>query len=446
MTQGVNVGQTTEGSSDGSSGNPNPIPVMSMSQGVDYNNPLFLSPADTSIVNLISFQLIGIENYVLWSRSIKLALLGRNKIGLVDGSCKNKNVRGQWERVNAFVLSWLLNSVSKSLLGGVTFAFSAQGVWNDLKERFDQLDRSRTFSLHKEIATLQPGTDFVLVYFTKLKTSWDDFEAMVSFPGCNCERSRGFIDHLNRQKLYQILMGLNESFGQARSQILLMNHVPTMNQAYVRVVNDECQKVATSSSSVGLSSISGTGVDPLVMYSRTGGFSNAQGYNRFKKNFEFCRCKGHTKDQCYKLIRYPLDFKSKRKVSNVKSFKCSRKIKDMDTNQKIQVKHMKLRLIQQELYPGKVREIGKEDDENEVDISQKWLGHGSSHVLSKYVKTQFDKTVRKVRSDNGTEFMNSVCATMFKERGIIHQRSYPYTPQQNGVAEKKHRHLLKLLT
>lgn len=40
--------------------------------------------------------------------------------------------------------------------------------------------------------------------------------------------------------------------------------------------------------------------------------------------------------------------------------------------------------------------------------------------------------------------MNSVCATMFKERGIIHQRSYPYTPQQNGVAEKKHRHLLKV--
>jgi len=65
-------------------------------------------------------QLTGIENYALWSRSIKLALLGRNKIGLVDGSCKQEDVsvelRGQWERVNAIVLSWLLNSVSKSLL------------------------------------------------------------------------------------------------------------------------------------------------------------------------------------------------------------------------------------------------------------------------------------------------------------------------------------------
>ena len=62
----------------------------------------------------------------------------------------------------------------------------------------------------------------------------------------------------------------------------------------------------------------------------------------------------------------------------------------------------------------------------------------------RFVKTQFDKMVRMVRSDNGTEFMNSVCATLFKERGTVHQRSCPYTPQQNGVIEMKHRHLLKV--
>jgi len=71
-------------------------------------------------------------------------------------------------------------------------------VWNDLKERFDQLDGSRTFSLHKEIATLQQGTDYVSAYFTNLKTMWDEFEALVPPLGCDCEKVRGFVDNLNR--------------------------------------------------------------------------------------------------------------------------------------------------------------------------------------------------------------------------------------------------------
>ena len=102
--------------------------------------------------------------------------------------------------------------MSKSLYAGV-FATSTQGVWSDLKERFDRLDGSRTFSLHKEIATMQQGTDFVSIYFRKLKELWDEYETLMPSPGCDYERSSGVVEHLNRQKLYQFLMGLNESFG-----------------------------------------------------------------------------------------------------------------------------------------------------------------------------------------------------------------------------------------
>lgn len=38
--------------------------------------------------------------------------------------------------------------------------------------------------------------------------------------------------------------------------------------------------------------------------------------------------------------------------------------------------------------------------------------------------------------------VNKTCNDFFLAKGIIHHSSCTYTPQQNGVVERKHRHLL----
>lgn len=58
------------------------------------------------------------------------------------------------------------------------------------------------------------------------------------------------------------------------------------------------------------------------------------------------------------------------------------------------------------------------------------------------VERQFDKRVRVVRSDNGSEFM--CLKSFFEHEGILHQTSCVYTPQQNGRVERKHRHILNV--
>nr|AFP55546.1 gag-pol polyprotein [Rosa rugosa] len=60
------------------------------------------------------------------------------------------------------------------------------------------------------------------------------------------------------------------------------------------------------------------------------------------------------------------------------------------------------------------------------------------------VRTQYDAHVKVFRSDNGGEFVNHSFHEYFQHHGIIHQTSCPQTPEQNGVSERKNRHLLDM--
>nr|XP_009795207.1 PREDICTED: uncharacterized protein LOC104241936 [Nicotiana sylvestris] len=59
------------------------------------------------------------------------------------------------------------------------------------------------------------------------------------------------------------------------------------------------------------------------------------------------------------------------------------------------------------------------------------------------VENQFGINIKSIRSDNGLEFTSGEATKLFQSKGIIHQRTCPYTPQQNGVVERKHKYLLE---
>ena len=64
-------------------------------------------------------------------------------------------------------------------------------------------------------------------------------------------------------------------------------------------------------------------------------------------------------------------------------------------------------------------------------------------MFYKMVQTQFGKIIRFFRSDNGGEFVNKILNSFFVDKGIIHETTCVGTPQQNGVAERKNRHILE---
>ena len=60
------------------------------------------------------------------------------------------------------------------------------------------------------------------------------------------------------------------------------------------------------------------------------------------------------------------------------------------------------------------------------------------------VQTQFQKNIQILRSDNGREFVNLKMKTFCHDKGLVHQTTCPYTPEQNGVSERKNRTLLEM--
>nr|GEV38796.1 ribonuclease H-like domain-containing protein [Tanacetum cinerariifolium] len=120
-------------------------PVTRISK-LDISYLLHLHHNDTTALTVVSIKLKRIENYQVWSCAMLLALEGKNKIGFIDGSCKRSNtyeVLGkQWDMVNAIVLGWILNSISKELFLGQIFSKRAKHVWEELKETYDKVDGS----------------------------------------------------------------------------------------------------------------------------------------------------------------------------------------------------------------------------------------------------------------------------------------------------------------
>ena len=220
---------------------------------LSHNHPLFLNTIYNSGVLLSSIQLTGADNYSVWIRALKIAIISRNKLGFIDGSFKKEaygpNLVNLWERCNAIVLSWIMNCVSKELRGGMVYSTNAASVWKDLAKRYDKVNGFCIFQLHKEIATVSQGTSSILTYFSRLRELWVEYDSLTPVPCCECVNSREFVKFVHNQKLLQFLMGLNDSYEQARGHILMMIPLPSLNKTYSILIERESQRTMSQVSS-----------------------------------------------------------------------------------------------------------------------------------------------------------------------------------------------------
>jgi hypothetical protein len=69
---------------------------------------------------------------------------------------------------------------------------------------------------------------------------------------------------------------------------------------------------------------------------------------------------------------------------------------------------------------------------------------GTLNRFLRRAQNEFELKVKKIRSDNESEFKNFQVEEYLEEEGIKHEFSAPYTPEQNGVVERKNRTLIDM--
>jgi hypothetical protein len=115
------------------------------------------------------------------------------------------------------------------------------------KDRFSQGNGPQIFQLQKILTTLSQENSSVSQYFTRIKSIWDELNNYDPMPSCTCGGMRSIHEKNNRDRVFQFLMGLDDSYSHIRGQILLSDPLPPINKVFSLIVQEERQKEISAS-------------------------------------------------------------------------------------------------------------------------------------------------------------------------------------------------------
>ena len=113
--------------------------------------------------------------------------------------------------------------------------------------------------------------------------------------------------------MMKFLMGVNESFSQVRSQVLLMDPIPSLSKVYSLMIQEETQRSIPNALVVKVDSTILVAKVSTDQVNHVTNLVNSSGKGKDRPICTHCGKTHHTVDKCYKLHGFPLGFKFKNK-------------------------------------------------------------------------------------------------------------------------------------
>ncbi|XP_023644322.1 uncharacterized protein LOC111832183 [Capsella rubella] len=300
------------------SSNPNPPSTSQRFQNDQTENPYYVNNNDHAGLILVSDRLTNASDFHSWKRSVMMALNVRNKLGFVDGTIpkplEDHRDYGAWTRCNDIVSTWLMNSVSKKIGQSLLFIPTAAGIWKNILARYKQDDAPRVFAIEQRLSKIEQGSMDISTYYTELLTLWEELKNYVELPvctcgKCECDAAAKWELLQQRGRVTKFLMGLNESYDQTRRHILMLKPIPTMEEAFNMLTQDERHVQIKP-----VSRVDNVAFQATVPMDNEMENSYIAAYNTVRPSQKpvctHCGKIGHTIQKCYKLHGFPPGYKT----------------------------------------------------------------------------------------------------------------------------------------
>lgn len=135
------------------------------------------------------------------------------------------------------VISMLFHNLDPLIAKSVLFLQTAREIWLDLDERYGYVSGPQLYSLEQQSAEFTEGSQKITEFYSDIQALWDRIDATNPLPTCTCNNctcnlTQKIFKLQQNQRLLQFLMKLHDHFSPVRANILMMNPLPNLPQAY----------------------------------------------------------------------------------------------------------------------------------------------------------------------------------------------------------------------
>ncbi|CAO2841169.1 unnamed protein product [Amaranthus hypochondriacus] len=304
--------------------------MFKMFQELHKPDPPTLIPTEPILPDLKVAEKLNYHNYNMWCKMMQMALDCRGRLSHIidDPPSVTEPTYKLWKQRDSIVRSWIISNIETDLINQFLDYTVAKELWQGIETLLSSgQDELQIYDLSCQANAVKQKGEPLEIYYGNLTTIWKEIDRRQPNPMIHTEDMAIFNRFIQKQRLFQFLAGINESFDKEKRDLLNQDPLPTVEMAYAMIRREISRRgIMTHTPSSGHEP-SGIGTGLITKQKSHGskpsqGSSNPSGNyisksrpyreqirrdEEDKSHLHCTHCGGsrHTKDGCFKIIGFP---------------------------------------------------------------------------------------------------------------------------------------------